>query len=135
HVGLMMDPRPSALVTIAALSRLGAVAVLLQAGDDLPEMLNLAEAKVIVTDPVHLDRAAAASDRVLVLGGVSGDARVIERADGEHVVDMEQIDPSRVRLPGWYRPDPGLAGDLAFILFTKTQGRLNRWSVTNHRFA
>ncbi|AUH68879.1 MULTISPECIES: AMP-binding protein [Gordonia] len=135
HVGLMMDPRPSALVTIAALSRLGAVAVLLSSSDALPEMLTLAETRIIVSDPVHLDRAAAVCDRVLVLGGGSSDARAIERADGEHIVDMEKIDPERVRMPVWYRPDPGLAGDLAFILFTETQGRLNRWSVTNHRFA
>ncbi|MGB3696986.1 MAG: AMP-binding protein [Gordonia sp. (in: high G+C Gram-positive bacteria)] len=135
HVGLMMDPRPSALVTVAALSRLGAVAVLLSSSDDLPEMLKLAETRVIVADPDHLDRAAAACDRVLVLGGGGSEARAIEQADGEHIVDMEQIDPDRVRLPVWYRPDPGLAGDLAFILFTETQGRLNRWSVTNHRFA
>ncbi|MGB3706806.1 AMP-binding protein [Gordonia sp. (in: high G+C Gram-positive bacteria)] len=135
HVGMMMDPRPSALVTVAALSRLGAVAVLLPSWDELPELLALAETKVIVTDPVHLDRAATACDRVLVLGGGSSDARAIERADGERIVDMEKIDPERVRMPSWYRPDPGLAGDLAFILFTETQGRVNRWSITNHRFA
>ncbi|EGD56016.1 AMP-binding protein [Gordonia neofelifaecis] len=135
HVGLMMEPRPSALVTVAALSRLGAVAVLMSSSESLPEMLTMAETRVIVADPVHLDRAAAACDRVLVLGGGSGETRAIERADGEHIVDMEQIDPARVRLPVWYRPDPGLAGDLAFILFTETQGRINRWSITNHRFA
>ncbi|MBM7367260.1 AMP-binding protein [Gordonia hydrophobica] len=135
HVGVMMDPRPSALVTIAALSRLGAVAVLLSSGDSLSEMLAMADTRVIVADPDHLDGAAAVCDRVLVLGGGSGDARVIERADGEHIVDMEKIDPSRVRQPAWYRPDPGLAGDLAFVVFTETQGRLNRWAITNHRFA
>lgn len=133
HLGVMMDPRPSALVVIAALSRLGAVAVLLSTADDLGEMMTEAETRVVVADPDHLETAAAVSDRVLVLGG--GDQRVIDRADGIHVVDMEQIDPAEVRLPAWYRPDPGLAGDLAFILFTRVQGRLTRWSVTNHRFA
>ncbi len=33
------------------------------------------------------------------------------------------------------RPDPGLAGDLAFIFFTTTGGTLQRWPVTNHRWA
>ncbi|MFT3715348.1 MAG: alpha/beta fold hydrolase [Gordonia sp. (in: high G+C Gram-positive bacteria)] len=135
HIGVMMDPRPSALVVIAALSRLGAVAVLLSSAADLAEMMAVAETQVIVSDPDHLDIAASVSDRVLVLGGGSGDARVIDRADGETIVDMEQIDPAAVRLPVWYRPDPGLAGDLAFILFTRVQNRLTRWSVTNHRFA
>ena len=135
HVGVMMDPRPSALVTIAALSRLGAVAVMMSSSDSLPEMLTMAETRVIVADPDHLDRAAAACGRVLVLGGGSGDSRLIERADGEHIVDMEKIDPNLVRRPAWYRSDPGLAGDLAFIVFTETQGRINRWSITNHRFA
>ncbi|WP_454165973.1 alpha/beta fold hydrolase [Gordonia iterans] len=133
HIGVMMDPRPSALVAIAALSRLGAVAVLLSSADDLAEMMTVAETRVIVTDPNHLDTATGVSDRVLVLGG--GDQRVIDRADGDHVVDMEQIDPAKVRMPAWYRPDPGLAGDLAFILFTRVNGRLTRWAVTNHRFA
>ncbi|GAA4747795.1 AMP-binding protein [Gordonia alkaliphila] len=133
HLGVMMDPRPSALVAIAALSRLGAVAVLLSTADDLDEMLTIAQTRAIVTDPVHLEAAAAVSDRVLVLGG--GDQRVIDRADGVEIVDMEQIDPDQVRIPAWYRPDPGHAGDLAFVLFTRVEGRLTRWSVTNHRFA
>ncbi|MFT4087915.1 MAG: alpha/beta fold hydrolase [Gordonia sp. (in: high G+C Gram-positive bacteria)] len=135
HVGVMMDTRPSALVAVAALSRLGAVAVLLSTADDLSDMLRLAETNVIVTDPTHLDLAESVCDRVLVLGGGSGDSRVIDRADGVRIVDMEQIDPDKVRIPSWYRPDPGLAGDLAFVLFTRVQGRLTRWAVTNHRFA
>lgn len=133
HVGVLMDTRPSALVVVAALSRLGAVAVIVSSGDDLPEMLTLADTNVILTDPNHLDVATAVSDRVLVLGG--GDQRVIDRADGVSIVDMEQIDPDKVRMPVWYRRDPGLAGDLAFILFTKINGRISRWSITNHRFA
>lgn len=133
HIGVMMDPRPSALVVVAALSRLGAVSALLSTADDLGEMVTVAETRVIVTDPDHLEAASAVSGRVLVLGG--GDERVIASADGERIVDMEQIDPSRVRMPTWYRPDPGQAGDLAFILFTRVEGRLTRWAVTNHRFA
>ncbi|MCF8570652.1 alpha/beta fold hydrolase [Gordonia sp. HY002] len=135
HIGVLMDTRPSALVVVAALSRLGAVAVILASGEDLPEMLKLSDTHSVITDPTHLEVAAAVNDRVLVLGGGSGDSRAIERADGEHVIDMEQIDPDAVRVPVWYRRDPGLAGDLAFILFTKTQGRVAKWSITNHRFA
>ncbi|MCR5977437.1 alpha/beta fold hydrolase [Gordonia jinghuaiqii] len=135
HIGVLMETRPSALVVVAALSRLGAVSVLLAGDADLREMLRLADSSVIVTDPTHLDQAAAASGRVLVLGGGSGESRAIDGADGTRVVDMERIDPAAVVLPSWYRPDPGLAGDLAFILFSRAQGKLFPWPVTNHRFA
>lgn len=136
HVGVLMETRPSALVVVAALSRLGAVAAMLAGDADLGEGLRVAECSVIVTDPVHLELAERHCDRVLVLGGGSGDTREIASADGASVVDMEQIDPASVVMPTWYRPDPGLAGDLAFILFTRTRaGRLSVWPVTNHRFA
>ncbi|MFW0787656.1 AMP-binding protein [Gordonia sp. CPCC 206044] len=135
HVGVMMQTRPSALVVVAALSRLGAVAVLLSADGDVPEMLRLADTSVVITDPTYLDVAAKHCGRVLVLGGGSGDARAIDAADGSSVIDMEKIDPSAVELPSWYRRDPGLAGDLAFVLFTRSSGRLAPWPVTNHRFA
>ncbi|WP_238423303.1 AMP-binding protein [Gordonia sp. 'Campus'] len=135
HIGVLMDTRPSALVVVAALSRLGAVAVLLAGDADVREMMRLADSSVIVTDPTNLDLATAASDRVLVLGGGSGDSRAIEGADGTSIVDMERIDPDEVVLPTWYRPDPGLAGDLAFILFSRAYGKLVPWPVTNHRFA
>ncbi|MGV9860898.1 AMP-binding protein [Gordonia sp. NPDC003425] len=135
HVGVLMETRPSALVAVAALSRLGAVAVLLAGDSDIGAMLQLSGCRAVISDPTHLDQAAASSDRVLVLGGGSGDSRVIDRADGESIIDMERIDPDDVEIPVWYRADPGLAGDLAFILFTRSQGVLKPWPVTNHRFA
>ncbi len=136
RVGVLMDTRPSALVVVAALSRLGAVGALLTTDLDIADGIRLATARVVITDPNHLDLAREHSNRVLVLGGGSGDTRVIEAADGDTVVDMEQIDPAAVEVPGWYRPDPGLAGDLAFILFTRGATlELTPWPVTNHRFA
>ncbi|NMO04887.1 alpha/beta fold hydrolase [Gordonia sp. TBRC 11910] len=135
HIGVLMDTRPSALVVVAALSRVGAVAVMLSGEWNLSEMLRLAESRVIITDPSHLDQAAEHSKQVLVLGGGSGDSRAIAKADGHNIIDMEQIDPDAVTIPTWYRPDPGLAGDLAFILFTRAGGKLSKWPITNHRFA
>ncbi|MFW0793056.1 AMP-binding protein [Gordonia sp. CPCC 205515] len=137
HVGVMMDTRPSALVVVAALSRLGAVAVLLATDADVPEMLRLSDTAVVVADPTHVDAAAKHCERVLVLGGSHEDGRDID-ADGTTIVDMEQIDPEAVEFPTWYRRDPGLAGDLAFILFTRSGVGLSSlapWPVTNHRFA
>jgi putative long chain acyl-CoA synthase len=48
---------------------------------------------------------------------------------------MERIDPDLVRLPAWYRANPGQARDLAFVLFTGDgeRTRLNR--ITNGRWA
>lgn len=135
HVGVLMATRPSALVAIAALSRLGAVAVMLSPGNDLKQSLRLGDCSLVVADPANLDDSAAIADRVLVLGGGSGDARTLSQADGEHVIDMEQIDPDAVEVPSWYRPDPGKAGDLAFVLFSKNAGTLEKWPVTNHRWA
>ena len=70
---------------------------------------------------------------MLVLGG--GDGRTLAQADGERIIDMEQIDPESVEVPSWYRPDPGRAGDLAFVLFSKNGDNLEKWPVTNHRWA
>lgn len=135
HIGVLMHTRPSALVVVAALSRIGAVAVMLSGEWNLDEMLRMSDARVVVTDPSHLDIATEHSKRVLVLGGGSGDSRAISQADGRSIIDMEQIDPDTVDIPSWYRPDPGLAGDLGFILFTRAGGKLTKWPITNHRFA
>ena len=134
-IGVLMETRPSALVVVAALSRLGAVAVMLSPDADLGEMLRVTHCAAVVTDPDNLEAARSGCDHVLVLGGGSGQSRRIAGADGTSVVDMEQIEPSAVEIPKWYRPDPGVAGDVAFILFTRSGGKLNPWRVTNHRFA
>ncbi|MPY80519.1 MAG: AMP-binding protein [Actinophytocola sp.] len=132
HVGVLMDTRPSALVAIAALSRLGAVAVLLPPASDLSTAVRLGEVSEIIVDPQHVDLAAATGCQVLVLGG-GGDRDIA--ATKATVVDMERIDPDTVPLPGWYQPNPGLAKDLAFILFSRSCGHTEAKLITNHRWA
>ena len=51
------------------------------------------------------------------------------------VVDMEQIDPDVVELPGWYRPNPGYAKDLAYVAFATVGGELVARQITNFRWA
>ncbi|MFX0574782.1 acyl-CoA synthetase [Nocardia nepalensis] len=133
RVGVVMETRPSALATVAALSRLGAVAVLLAPGSELDRAIELTGIKSLVSDPENLRTAAATGTRVLVLGG--GDTRSLDIPLGENVIDLEQIDPTQVRLPAWYRPDPGLARELAFVLVTGTGDRLETKYITNHRWA
>ena len=48
---------------------------------------------------------------------------------------MEKIDPDVVALPGWYRPNPGFARDLAFVAFSAVGGELVPKQITNYRWA
>lgn len=137
RVGVLMETRPSALVAIAALSRLGAIAVVMRPDADLAASVRLGGVTELLTDPANLD-AVLGSDRqglrqVLVLGG--GEARDLHLPEDSDVIDMEQIDPDAVELPGWYRPNPGLARDLAFIAFTAAGGELVARQITNYRWA
>lgn len=133
RVGVLMETRPSALVAIAALSRLGAVAVLIPPDVDLPEAVRLGGVSEIIADPSHLQAALELDVRVLVLGG--GEDRNLNLPAGADVTDMEQIDPESVELPGWYRPNPGLARDLAFVGFSTIGGELIPRQITNYRWA
>lgn len=130
HVGVLMSTRPSALVTVAAINRLGAVCVLLRPDGDVAQEARLGAITRVICDPDHMDDAQDAGVDVLVLGG-GGE----ERDLGAEVLDMERIDPDAVKAPGWYRPNPGRARDLAFVLFTGagTNTRVN--SITNRRWA
>src|SRR6201999_2557173 len=137
RVGVLMETRPSALVAIAALSRLGATAVVMRPDADLAASVRLGGVTELLTDPTNLD-AVLAADRqglrqVLVLGG--GEARGLHLPEDSDVIDMEKIDPDAVELPGWYRPNPGLARDLAFIAFSAAGGELVAKQITNYRWA
>lgn len=133
HVGVLMETRPSALVAIAALSRLGAVAVLMPPDADLAEAAALGGASDVIADPSNLEAASRLPLRVLVLGG--GEARDLHLPDDGNVIDMERIDPDVVELPGWYRPNPGFAKDLAYIAFATVGGKLVARQITNYRWA
>lgn len=141
RVGVLMETRPSALVAIAALSRLGAVAVMMRPDADLAAAVRLGGATEILTDPANLDAVLAygrqLTGQVLVLGGgESRDLHLPEEALQQHqVIDMEKIDPDAVELPAWYRPNPGLARDLAFIAFSTVSGELVAKQITNYRWA
>ncbi|WP_067455266.1 AMP-binding protein [Actinomadura macra] len=128
-VGVLMGTRPTALALVAALSRLGAVAVLLRPDGDVPAEARLGQVTRVIADPEHAGRAARLDGvRAYLLGG---------RGSGERdeLTDMELIDPEQVTLPGWYRPNPGRAGDLAFVVFTGDGEHLRASRVTNRRWA
>jgi putative long chain acyl-CoA synthase len=129
HVGVLMDMRPSALVTVAALNRIGAVAVLLRPDGAVTREAQLGQVSRIVCDPPHREIAGRVDAQILVLGGGAAD-----RDLGPGVVDMERIDPDTVELPRWYRPNPGRARDLAYILFTGEGERTRINRITNRRW-
>jgi putative long chain acyl-CoA synthase len=136
HVGVLMETRPSALVAIAALSRLGAVAVLMPPDADLATAARLGAVTEIIADPSSLETARGLSMRVLVLGGgESRDLHLVKADDVADVIDMEKIDPDAVDMPGWYGPNPGLACDLAFVAFSTVGGQLLARQITNFRWA
>ncbi|MCB8971077.1 MAG: alpha/beta fold hydrolase [Thermoleophilales bacterium] len=131
HVGVLMQTRPSALTVVAALSRLGAVAVLMRPDGDPQREAELGRAGRIISDPQNAEAARDATGvQVYVLGG-GGKDRTLARG----LIDMERIDPDAVHVPAWYVPNPGLAGDLAFILFTGTGDRTLANRITNRRWA
>jgi putative long chain acyl-CoA synthase len=133
RVGVLMETRPSALVAIAALSRLGAVAVVMRPDVDLAEAVRLGRVTEILTDPTNLGAARQLPGQILVLGG--GESRDLDLPGDADVIDMEKIDPDAVELPAWYRPNPGLARDLAAIAFTAASGELVAKQITNYRWA
>ena len=133
-VAVLMGPRPSYLSVTAALSRLGAVPILLSPGRSraiLEEAIHASAPRFLLADP---DTAALGKElcgEVLVLGGANE-----ERALPGGVVDMELIDPAAVELPGWYEPNPGCARDLALIMLTAGRGKKPRAAkITNQRWA
>ncbi len=130
HVGVLMGTRPSALAVIAALNRLGAVAVMLRLGSDVALEIELGEVTRVIADPEH---AASAGDELPVhaflLAGVDDEAR------GEDLTELEVEDPDVVAVPEWYRPNPGRARDLAFIFFAGDRERPRTNRITNGRWA
>lgn len=132
HVGVLMDTRPSALGIVAALNRLGAVAVLLRPDGPLELEVELGRVGRIIADPEHGEQASRVEGvaMVHVLGGGGG-----QRDLGSAVDDLEAIDPESVPLPGWYEPNPGLAHDLAFVMFTGSGDRTRVNRITNGRWA
>ncbi|HVX17271.1 MAG TPA: AMP-binding protein [Acidimicrobiales bacterium] len=131
HVGILMDTRPSAVAVLAALSRLGAVAVLLRPDGSPVREAELGSISRLITDPEHVVLAREISHITpLVLGG-GGEPREL----GFGLTDMERIDPDEVRVPSWYRPNPGRGRDLAYICFTGSGASTRPNRITNRRWA
>jgi putative long chain acyl-CoA synthase len=132
HVGVLMHTRPTALALVAAINRLGAVAVLLRGDADLQGAITIGGVEHLVSDPDHAaDATGVWPKTVHVLGGVHAPGRALP--DG--AIDMERIDPARVAVPEWYTPSPGRAEDVAFVFFAGRGPALRANRITNGRWA
>jgi len=135
HVAVLMEPRPSYLSVTAALSRLGAVPILLsptRGTASLEEAIKNLAPRALIADPESAELGATLHREVLVLGGARQEGRSIPRG----AVDMELIDPDQVELPAWYEPNPSCARDLAMITLTAGRGKEPRAAkITNQRWA
>ncbi len=130
HVGVLMRTRPSALAAVAALNRLGAVTVLLRPDGPLAQEIAVGGVEHVLSDPEYGERAHAAFGApVLVLGGGA------PRSLPEGQIDLERVDPDKVRVPSWYDPNPGRAGDIAVVLFSGRDDQLRMRRITNRRWA
>jgi putative long chain acyl-CoA synthase len=144
RVGVLMDGRPSYLSVVAAINRLGAIAVLFKPHDQLDvdearrleilaEALASAELVALIADPPNVEDAVAAwsgKAPVLVLGG--GHRRDLPGG----VFDMETIDPAAVTLPDWYVPNPGRARELALVIVTmRAWASARAAGISNGRWA
>jgi len=129
HVGVLMSTRPSAFAAVAAINRIGAVAVLLRPDGNAAAEAAKGRAVRIIADPEHAADAAATGLPTAVLGGGTGRRRL-----PRGVRDLEKFDVDAFTLPAWYEPNPGQARDLAFILFTGEGAGLRSNNITNGRW-
>ena len=117
RVGVLMDTRPSAFTLVAALSRLGATAVLLRPDGDVAREAGLAG-----VDLGHLRPRARRAGR-------AGRRRPCARCSAAAAPSGRDVHvrrpstwsastPTTSSCPAWYRPNPHRAGDVAFVLFT-----------------
>ncbi|MCB9730452.1 MAG: long-chain-acyl-CoA synthetase [Deltaproteobacteria bacterium] len=135
HVAVFMGNHPDYLTAVAALNRLGAVAVLLNAdarGASLAHAMVAGSVDVLLCDAEHGEAAleAAGARPVWVLGAAQA-----QRAVPSGATDLDpQMVHSSGEPPDGLDVDAGIARDLALLLFTSgTTGLPKAARITNMR--
>jgi putative long chain acyl-CoA synthase len=135
RVVVYMENRPSYLSAVAALNRLGAVAVL--AGPEarrvsLERIEELTHPRAVLCDPERAAAVRARTARPVLVLGAAGEARHLP----PDVVDMEDIDIDDVDLPPGEGMNPQRASDVCLIYFTAgAGGQVRAVPLTNRRWA
>ena len=135
RVGVLMDTRPSAFTLLAALSRVGATAVLLRPDGDVPREAALGRITWLISDPEHVSAAGEVDGVARAVLGGGGQWRELPGVENSDIIDLERIDPDEVTLPAWYSPNPHLASDVAFVLFNGEGAGTRALQITNRRWA
>ena len=137
HVGVLMGRTRPRSRSLAALSRLGAVAVLLRPDGDSPARRRSARVRRIVADP---ERAAQAAERTRDRPHVRaarrrGRRRHVAASDPGLTSTCEPIDVAdRCDCRAGTAPIPVAARDVAFILFTGEGEAIRMSRITNGRW-
>lgn len=136
HVGVYMDNHPDVLTAVGAASRIGAVSVLVNAGAagrSLEHALETGEVDYLITDPAHLEEAAAAVDPEQLAVAREPDPANVPQ---ETRLLEDLFAAEEPAFPEDRERNPGRAEDLALLMFTSgTTGLPKAARITNRRWA
>lgn len=134
HVGVYMDNHPNFLITVVALNRLGAVAVLINKdlrGQSLNQALVVSKVDKLIIDTGHV----SVIDNTIDVDAtyIYGNMNVPVPAHMVHLDRYIQTDLELFESP--YPLNPGFADDTAMLIFTSgTTGLPKPVKITNRRW-
>jgi putative long chain acyl-CoA synthase len=132
RVGVLMSNHPDYLSVTAAVNRLGAVSVLLNAGArgrSLTQALDTGDVALLVVDTAHSETAASAAGTRRVVSVQPVDDAVAGVTDVS-----DTISAANTTLPAGIRANPGLGSELSVLLFTSgTTGMPKAARITHRR--
>jgi len=134
HVGVCMHNHPNYLITVVALNRIGAVAVLLNQdlrGQSLNQALMVSKVEKLIIDSNHVN---VIDTNILVdITYILGDIEIPVPAHMVHLDRYVQTDMECFESP--YPLNPGFADDIAMLIFTSgTTGLPKPVKITNRRW-
>lgn len=135
HVGVVTESGAVLLWTAAALSRIGAVTVLLRPGGDTAAELRVGRARRVLVDAHHRIAVNPPQVRRHIIGSARAPDAAVGDESATPAEDLAAIDTASVRTPDWYRPNPGRGRDLGFIVFADGAEGVRGLPVTNRRWA
>jgi len=134
HVGIYMNNHPNYLISVVALNRIGAVAVLLNKelrGQSLNQALMASKVDKLIVDADHA--IVIDEDIVVETTYIYGDIDFIIPPHMVHLNRLIQVDIECFESP--YPLNPGFADDVAMLIFTSgTTGLPKPVKITNRRW-